>query len=431
MTFDDKFTRAYQHAVETAPTPEGLADRTIRAATLKDSRVETGRGPSPHPLRRGRTTHRLALGGACAAALALVLAVPLVLSAFDGLKALAPQNANGDAPGENAAVEVSPADSNTAAPKAPPLLPGLTLRAYAADGSPIAPPPWLPSGNPSWSKPYAESHSETVARFYPGGSSGSGADTMWPEPDGSITTALFGSETFTVEGSNIERVQIHISRGELFLQSIDQNVVGDDRVGEEGLDPRLRGSLEHYEDCDALGSYYWADQDADGSWYTRENVFRMKRMGSVIDLRKSEDDRVGTRDIQFGLLQLANTPQADNPHEMTENNFAETLEWPRQGIEGTVLTVTATFDDDTCRTQVIEIKQVDCVYDERVSSNEPVRLYEGEELTESEWVDRVTYGALVSETDDSFPYADQLANEYADDVMPPMPTDSQPYVVVE
>ena len=254
---------------------------------------------------------------------------------------------------------------------------------------------------------------------------------MWPEPDGSITTALFGSETFTVEGSNIERVQIHVSRGELFLQSIDQDVVGDDRVGEEGLDPRLRGSLEHYEDCDALGSYYWADQDMDGSWYTRENVFRMKRMGSVIDLRKSEDDRVGTRDIQFGLLQLANTPQADSPHEMSENSFAETLEWPCQGIKGTVLTVTATFEDGTCRTQVIEIKQVDCVYDERVSSNEPVRLYEGEELAENEWVDRVTYGALVSETDDPFPYADQPANEYADEVMPPMPADSQPYVVVE
>lgn len=431
MTFDDKFTRAYQHAVETAPTPEGLADRTIRAATRKDGSAVTGRGPSPHPLRRGRTTHRLVLSGACAAALALVLAAPLALSAFDGPQALAPQNANGDAPGENAAVEASPADSNAAAPEALPLLPGLTPRAYAADGSPITPPPWLPSGDPSWNKPYAEDRSETVALFYPGGSSGSGADTMWPEPDGSITTALFGSETFTVEGSNIERVQIHVSRGELFLQSIDQDVVGDARVGEEGLDPRLRGSLEHYEDCDALGSYYWADQDTDGSWYTRENVFRMKRMGSVIDLLKSEDDRVGTRDIQFGLLQLANTPQTDNPHEVSENNFAETLEWPRQGIKGTVLTVTATFEDGTRRTQVIEIKQVDCVYDERVSSNEPVRLYKGEELVEGEWVDRVTYGALVSETDDPFPYADRPANEYADDVMPPMPADSQPYVVVE
>ena len=434
MSFDDDFARAYREAVEDEGVPAGLADRTLKAVRTETARYD-GDGerapmapfgsPSSRALapRVSHTRRWVAVGGAClAAAIAFALAAPVALPALeDALRSSVTPSESESVDAEGANAETEGATGDSAAPDgqtsgtssiedATPAGPGLTLRAYAADGSELALPPdataaegelppWAEGGSSSWGEPYT-GEAPTIALFYPGGASGSGSDTMWPEEDGSVTTALFWSTTFTVEGSNIERVQIHISQGELYRQTIDRDVHGIYKVGLQLLDPRLRGAQAGYKDCDALGWYDRLVQDEEGHWHTAEDVFRIKRMGQVVDLRKKDDSRVGTRDIQFGYMDMANTENPGKLNWMSDGSFASTLNRPENSIDGAILTITATFDDGTCETQVVEIRR--------------------------ESMD-LTYGILLSKTDEPFPYADEPANVYADAVMPPMPAYSEPY----
>ena len=422
MTFDEKFSRAYRASVEAALEPADLTDRILKATEAAKSSTAT------NTRKQAPFWRRPALIGACAAAsLALVAALPAIMPALEETLHSAPSVTDTDEQPASTSSEktaTAPAQSDDAS-----LLPGLSVKAYAADGSEFIVPEWSKGRSYFWGEPYTNEKETPIALFYPGGASGTGADTMWPEDDGSITRAYFMADTFTLEGSNIERIQIHVSGGELYLQSVDTDVHGDDKVGEEGLDPRQRGTRDGYEDCDALSYYDWMEQDAEGHWWTHENVFRMKRMGQVIDLSKSDDERVGTRNIQFGLLSLATTSARDKSADwMADGHFVDTLADPECAFDGVRLTITATFSDGTCETQVIDLHRDLVLADEGgVAPAQPVQLYEDVFDKRNTTAVDLAYGTLASKTNEPFPYADKMANQYADAVMPPMPAWSQPY----
>ncbi|WP_304426403.1 hypothetical protein [uncultured Adlercreutzia sp.] len=462
MSFDDNFARAYREAVEDEGIPAGLADRTLKAVRTEIARYDDGECAPMAPSRSGssrafapRVSHTrrwAAVGGAClAAAIAFALAAPVALPSLEEVlrtsASIEPES--GDAEGTSTGIEGAAGNSTSAdghtsgtssAEDAAPAGPGLTLRAYAADGSELALPsdataaegelpPWARDMTSSWGDPYA-GENPTVALFYPNGASGSGSDTMWPEEDGSVTTAVFWPDTFTVEGSNIVRVQIHVSQGELYRQTIDRDVHGIYKVGLRLLDPRLRGSLAGYQDCDALGTYDRLVQNDEGHWHTVQDVFRMKRMGKIIDLSKEDDSRVGTRDIQFGYLDTANTENPGELNWMSDNHFANSLNKPANSVNGSTLTITATFDDGSCETQVVAVRREGFVAnDDGTAPAEPYERYSAEAMKTGRSRIDVAYGVLVSKTDDPFPYANEPANLYADAVMPPMPAYSEPYSI--
>lgn len=427
MSFDDAFGRAYRETVKGRPVPDDLAKRVIGLAR------EDGQPPrTPQPARRTAAAapfsrpslgRKLAPVAACAAiAAVLVIALPVTLSS----------QAGEDAPLAHEQHTEGPSETSSSHREQAALLPGLSLKAYAADGSQLTPP--QPDGRQdSWGDPVIAAGESPLALFYPGGASGTGADTLWPEEDGTITSANFLPETFTVEGSNIQRVQISVSEGELYLQTIDEDVHGPLKVGLEGLDPRRRGARIGYEDCDALAFYDRVEQDGDGRPRTCEDVFRMKRMGPVIDLSKDADARVGTRDIQFGLLSLATSADMKTIGQMSDNHFVETLPKPENPFNGVVLTITATFDDGTCETQVIELRREwAATKDDEIVCAPPLRQYD-DRLLETFGIGpictEIAYGTLLAKTTDPFPCAGEIANQYTGIVMPPMPAYSQPYSI--
>lgn len=448
MTFDEKFSRAYRASVEATPHPADLADNILKAVkdqeTAGVSPVETsptassGTQASHHSPqyscrnaarpKRAPFWKRPLLAGACAAAsLALVAALPALAPILEESPQVESEEITVHRQTCPASVNEEVAEPAAAASSAP-IAPGLSVRAYALEGSDASIPEWAQDAESSWGEPFIEGEDEPIALFYPGGASGSGESTMWPEEDGSVTQAAFGSDTFTVEGSNIARIQIRASDGELYLQSVDEDVRGDRAVDLWGLDPRERGTRAGYEDCDALGFFDYTEQDAGGQWHTHENAFRMKRMGNVIDLSKNDDARVGTRDIQFGLLSLATTSAEGKPADwMSDKHFADTLEQPAYLFDGVKLTITATFDDGSCETQVIELHRDQVLADDNGMPVRPIKRYTDVFASSDASCTDLAYGTLVSKTDEPFPYADEAANQYADTVMPPMPPDSEPW----
>lgn len=448
MTFDESFSRAYRTSVEAIPEPANLVAGILESAEAQGTPADTETSAStfatpfgsPRRSRRRTPSHhvrrkspwvRPLLAGICAtASLALVAALPAVAPTLESAlnPAVSPRTANG--PSAPTAAEDASAEAATQ-PERTPLVPGLSVKAYAIGGEASDIPSWAQGPDHSWGGPYIEGVEEPLALFYPGGASGTGEITMWPEEDGSVTQAYFIANTFTLEGSNIARIQIRTSEGELYLQSIDEDVHGDRTVDLWGLDPRERGTRVGYEDCDVISSYDWMEQDANGQWHSHQDAFRMKRMGAVIDLSKSDDERVGTRDIQFGLLSLATTSAKGKPAGwMSDPHFVETLAQPEHIFDGTQLTITATFDDGTCETQVIELHRDEVLADEDgIEPARPIQLYENVFDQENTTCTELAYGTLVSKTDEPFPYADEAANQYASTLMPPMPPESEPFSI--
>lgn len=107
-------------------------------------------------------------------------------------------------------------------------------------------------------------------------------------------------------------------------------------------------------------------------------------------------------------------------------NVPTDLNQPNSNIDGTRLTITVTYDDGTCETQVIDLHQIDVVANRDGTPVTPLRLFDEKAFLRGEYADgesmvTITYGTLVSKSSDPFPYADEPANQYADEVMPPMP----------
>lgn len=381
-----------------------------------DSKGRAGENPSAHARRWRRKPHEahrsatwpnrrrpLAAAAACAvAALALVAAAPLALT-------IAPHG-DEDPSSPVAADNTGQQHDNLEAALGNH---GFTIRAYAADAN-------SEEDAYEWGTAVVSGNDQPIALFYP--QSGGHTDTLWAEENGDITYAVF-QDAFTVEGDNIERIQIHVSDGELYRQTIERNVPVYRRQSLLGPDPAQRGKWPGYEDCDALGYLERLVRDENGRQTRQDDVTRFKRIGAVIDLSKSDDERVGTRDIQFGQVIMATTPADDVPFvppagTALEDMFRKVLKHP-ESSDPTRFTITVTFNDGTCKTQVIELREGWTDTDKDGNPLHPVRIETERVEPDSMWV---VYGAVVEENDEPFPYADLPANEYADTVMLPTPS---------
>lgn len=154
-------------------------------------------------------------------------------------------------------------------------------------------------------------------------------------------TGCYTGMQFTLEGGGISHVQATISRGELYRMTTETH----DRTTEEGkaiLDeavswkPSVRGTGEH------LGAYDWVslsfvEDGLDRSDPNHQTQLRMiKRIGSTVDLPYEGEPL--TFGLWFGDLDIADT--LPDLHQL-------------DGIE---LTITAVYDDGTCRTQTMTLR---------------------------------------------------------------------------
>ena len=123
------------------------------------------------------------------------------------------------------------------------------------------------------------------------------------------------------------------------------------------------------------------------------------------------------------------TTSAEGKHAdwISDNHFADTLEQPACLFDGVKLTITATFDDGSCETQVIELHRDQVLADDNGMPAWPIERYTDVFASSDAPRTDLAYGTLVSKTDEPFPYADEAANQYADIVMPPMPAESEPW----
>lgn len=153
-------------------------------------------------------------------------------------------------------------------------------------------------------------------------------------------TGCYTGMQFTLEGNGISRVQATISRGELYQVTTETH----DRTTEEGnaiLDeavswkPSVRGTGDH------LGAYDWVslsfvEDGLDRSDPAHQTQLRLiKRIGSTVDVPyEGEALAFG---LWFGDLKV-------------ESGLPDLHQ-----LDGTELTITAVYDDGTCRTQTMTL----------------------------------------------------------------------------
>ncbi|NBJ67436.1 hypothetical protein [Adlercreutzia caecimuris] len=420
MSFDDQFRHAYRMAVNSSPLPNDLEERLYNGVQAEKPAAA---GATPKwrtaPVERTFRKRPLATAITCAAAaLALVAAIPLALSApLTTSRPVAASGAAEDASSGGAAAETTNLVEELAAEPGNNAVSdmlatafeasGFAVRAWAADGQTLIMP-----------------DQDNLIIFNRNGSTG--ADTLWYDDEGKLTGAEFLPYTFTVEGEDIARVQMHLSSGEFYRQTseyVDARQNPDIRVGEEGLDPHLRGTRPHYEDCDALGTYSFSAADEPDYSHSLEYVFRMKRMGATVDLTADSTPDLGSDRIQFGLI-LTENIYLEGPAKSAEEwvkGDGRTLVEPLLGqYEKALLTITVTFADGHFETQVIQLRAGMLAIDDDEQLIEPLRFYDPA-LDGPFNGNFALYGALLSATDEPFPYADLPANKYADAVMPALP----------
>lgn len=396
MSFNDEFSNAYRKYVDKEGVPDGLKDDIM--AAIKESNGKTV-AKSAHTKKHSHRLRRpvpLAVASACAA-LAIVAAVPIALSFVDGEES---STSSGDNVAINQTIGPFLEESN------------FSVKAYAAKRE----------------NPIIMPGEDNLVFFDLNGNAG--GSTFWLDENGERVYANFLPATFTVEGEGIERIQMALSQGEIYGQT---NQIFDIRehpeleVSEGDLDdPRLRGKLKGYEGCDALGDL-WHHAPDDPEWKTSiQNIFRMKRIGKVVDAKVVEDSRVGTGQIQFGFLEFLE----DNFMHGKALSFEEIVDGDgrklskdateyKTKLDGAILTVTVTFKDGKCETQVIELHDGALACDDDENLIEPARFFDHSKGDVCGKL--ILYGILLRNTDEPFPYSDMKANEYAFDLMPAVP----------
>ena len=146
-------------------------------------------------------------------------------------------------------------------------------------------------------------------------------------------------------------------------------------------------------------------------------------MGATVDLTADSTPDLGSDRIQFGLI-LTENIYLEGPAKSAEEwvkGDGRTLVEPLLGqYEKALLTITVTFADGHFETQVIQLRAGMLAIDDDEQLIEPLRFYDPA-LDGPFNGNFALYGALLSATDEPFPYADLPANKYADAVMPALP----------
>lgn len=445
MDFDDDFRKACRTSVDVHAPSDNLAAHVLQVVSESGSEQGSGgavpaRAKAEAPRANWLSQRRIPLAAACAiAVVAVVLVVPAAQSALGTFSATDSQTLqDGTGAGKSA-----PAASGTSVPESMDASPGFTVKAHADQGRETTTgfhaegEGALAQGNErAWENVAAADGSNVL---FCTGKCGNGGETIWPEQDGSLTRAWFQPYVFTIgsasdahsdEGHKIQRVRMRVSRGELYRQTVDCDADWRHKVGIADIDAHKRGDIEGYEGCDALSSYDTEGADEAGRHRVSENVLRLKRMGSTVDLTVDDGERVGTGEIQFGLLSLATTPAEKTAQLITQENGRNVLDKnlldkPDDVIDGNRLTVTVTFENGQRETQVIDLHLMGVAADEDGTPLVPLRKLS--DFSRSGNSVSVMWGALVGGNQDAsnatFPYEDEQADECADAVMVPLPED--------
>ena len=192
------------------------------------------------------------------------------------------------------------------------------------------------------------------------------------DPDRYANEGFYTGCVFNVKGEGIVRVQANVSKGELYrvtskaYSRLDDPVLAAEanswkptKIGQGELLGKydyVAGVLFYggiYEDGENVGK----DRN-DPSHTAKVNLYQ--RLGATVDTDAMDDPEENTEDYAFGLW--TNEPfDATFPDPAFDYDYDPdaNINAALDTLDGTQLTVTVTFDDGTCATQVIDLHAAD------------------------------------------------------------------------
>ncbi len=227
---------------------------------------------------------------------------------------------------------------------------------------------------------------------------------------------------FRVEAEGVKTVQAHISKGMLYRYDT-QNVsyASDSELLYEALTwkPLKRGLGERLNSYDEVAVGILNDGLDKGDPNKTYQVQTSKRLGQTAELDYDEGDE----STYFGLW-TDEVADADGSDDSARDKFGSIA----NVFEGAELTVTVTFEDGRTSTQVIDLHAGNFLADWNSESSEdlealaiqPTLLEDDAEVPDSAFVLRTVYGEVASSTSETFPYANEAINEYANTIDEPM-----------
>lgn len=379
MNREDNNLRAlYVASQKDVHAPSDLMARTLELVNDDDAVSAMADAPSNAPAARKLRFSILSRKPLCAAAACLALAA----MGFGAMQAM--QHSNDDS---TSSAIVAPANLDFA------------IKAYAAGTqTPLA------AGDNGM---IVFGHESDLTRYSPG----------WDD-NGTYTGCLF-----KVEAEGVKTVQAHISKGMLYrYDTQNATLASDPGLLQEALTwkPLKRGlgeQLGGYDEVSVGIAQDGLDKDDPSKTY---QVQTSKRLGQTAQLDYDGDDA----NAYFGLWtdEVDENYNTGNPELDQFGSIANTF-------EGAQLTVTVTFEDGHTSTQVIELHAGNFLAQWSDSEDEggmatlgidPTLLGESPQTPDSGLVIRTVYGEVSSSSNETFPYADQAINEYANVVDPPM-----------
>lgn len=222
---------------------------------------------------------------------------------------------------------------------------------------------------------------------------------------------VFTGCLFRVEGEGIARVQMNVSGGELYRQTVDHVVRADDpSLWEEatGWKETKRGLGSHYGMYDMVVVTAVSEVGVENDSL---DALLMKRYGATVDVSAESDPGIASGETSFGLWADVGLLSGDEVAD-------DVLESAVDAFDGEKLTVTVAFEDGRVSTQVIKLHVAD--FKRADSGCAPVVTPEkvsSEEVDSHAATLRSVYGEVISSDEQVFPCALGNANEYADVLM--------------
>lgn len=189
------------------------------------------------------------------------------------------------------------------------------------------------------------------------------------EPEQYANEGFYTGCVFSVVGDNIARIQANVSRGELYrVTSKVYSRESDPEFAKEANSWKwykigqgeLLGKYDYVAGVPFYGGINENDENVgkdrnDPSMTNKVNMYQ--RLGATVDTDAIDDPESSMSDYSFGLWTNEVFPMTsgDELADQIHANHDKALDT----LDGAQLTITATFDDGTCATQVIDLHAAD------------------------------------------------------------------------
>ncbi|MBX9034703.1 hypothetical protein [Gordonibacter massiliensis (ex Traore et al. 2017)] len=235
---------------------------------------------------------------------------------------------------------------------------------------------------------------------------------------------------FSVEGEGIARVQMNVSHGRLyrFTTELCTNEEEPEKWAEAlSWKPTKRGMGTYFSTYDSVVPIGKSGGVSEGSHGKLAGVNLAKIFGSTIDVTSAEEPGIADGTTSFGLW-------TNDDYDEEAGVFP--IDTAVDLFDGQTLTVTVTFEDGHCTTQVIELHAADMkavsASTESLGGRQhqvvPEIVQDRGSLREGETFVHTLYGIIIETNSEPFAGDLSQANEYAANVMPAMTLDRQPIV---